>query len=187
MRERRSKSRKSRAISKAMHPSNFRRNDSEWVRVGSFTWVQLQERFRDDRGSLSLLTGAMMSLLLITSFLVIDSASALMAQRELIQIAEPAISKAAGNLDRNTYYFSGAENTIPIDCVSAYEVFLQEINSSQLRGSDVSISRWNCETSRITAEIQSKARHIISAKSLGITPEYSVSAIVSSTSKVHLN
>ena len=186
MRDRRINPRKSRAISKAMHPSNFQRSRCEWIRVGRFTWVQLHERFRDERGSLSLLTGAMMSLLLVTSFLVIDSASALMAQRELIQIAEPAISKAAGNLDRNTYYFSGAENTVPIDCVSAYEVFLQEMDRSQLRGSSVSITRWNCDSQRIAAEIQSKARHIVSAKALGITPEYSVNAIVSSTSKVHL-
>ena len=235
---------KSRAVSRAMHPSNYQRNPIEWMQVGKFTWVQLPSKdiyfrlkgnplmmnpsqtssnsysnsslsnlkwkhrtpyvgntprhqslvrlciiakLREERGSLSIFTTSLMGLLLVTSFLVINSASAFMAQRELIQIGETALSRAASHLDMNVYYSYGLQSEVPIDCVQAYDSLQSDIQGAQLRGKKISISRWDCGGTRVAAEIETSAKHLISAPVLGMPQDFSVRVLIATHSKVRMS
>ena len=234
----------SRAVSRAMQPSNYQRNPIEWMQVGKFTWVQLPSKdiyfrlkgnplmmnpsqtssnsysnsslsnlkwkhrtpyvgntprhqslvrlciiakLREERGSLSIFTTSLMGLLLVTSFLVINSASAFMAQRELIQIGETALSRAASHLDMNVYYSYGLQSEVPIDCVQAYDSLQSDIQGAQLRGKKISISRWDCGGTRVAAEIETSAKHLISAPVLGMPQDFSVRVLIATHSKVRMS
>jgi hypothetical protein len=231
---------KSRAVSRAMHPSNYQRNPIEWMQVGKFTWVQLPSKdiyfrlkgnplmmnpshsssntsfnslkwkhrtpyvgntprhqslvrlriiakLREERGSLSIFSASLMGLLLVTSFLIINSASAFMAQRELIQIGETALSRAASHLDMNVYYSYGLQSEVPIDCVQAYDSLRSDIQDAQLRGRKISISRWDCGGTRVAAEIETSAKHLISAPVLGMPQDFSVRVLIATHSKVRMS
>ena len=235
---------KSRTVSRAMHPSNYQRNPIEWMQVGIFTWVQLPSKdiyfrlkgnplmmnpshspsnsssntsftnlkwihrtpyvgntsrhqslvrlriiakLREERGSLSIFSASLMGLLLVASFLIINSASAFMAQRELIQIGETALSRAASHLDMNVYYSYGLQSEVPIDCVQAYDSLRSDIQDAQLRGRKISISRWDCGGTRVAAEIETSAKHLISAPVLGMPQDFSVRVLIATHSKVRMS
>ena len=80
----------------------------------------------DESGSLTLVIASLFLLTLLLSFAIIDISGAYLAKRELINLGEAAITRAAHNVDDSRYYAgertqvgTGAKGPIyllPIDC-----------------------------------------------------------------------
>ena len=93
-------------------------------------------------------------LLLIAALSVINISDNFLAKRQLVEIGEVAITRAAHQISLSRYYSgdilmytSGVDGTlfrIPVDCPSAYNSFSDELLASSLRGSRISIREWNC-------------------------------------------
>ena len=120
----------------------------------------------DETGSLSILITTLFLLTLLLSFSIIDISSAYMAKRELVNIGEAAISRAAHNVDLNRYYSgdrvqagsnsSGPTYLLPIDCQASAVTMESEVAAAQLRGSPIDITDFSCVGDVITATIRSQ-------------------------------
>jgi Flp pilus assembly protein TadG len=137
---------------------------------------QIRELARDESGSLTLLISSLFLITLILSFSIIDIAGALVAKRQLINIGESAISRAAHNIDLTRYYSgeftisgngasgvgaSGEKYLVPIDCSAASSALESEIAMSQLRQSPVNILSFTCEGDVIRATITSQVAPLL--------------------------
>jgi len=126
---------------------------------------------RDESGSLTLFITSLFLLTLLLSFAIIDISGALVAKRQLVNIGEAAISRAAHNIDLARYYsgeftisgygtsgvgMSGEKYLVPIDCQAASNTLESEIAMSQLHRSPVNILSFTCEGDLIRATITSK-------------------------------
>lgn len=139
-----------------------------------------------ERGSISILTLTMLLIMMVASFLVINISASYLSQRELIHITEPILSRASNNLDMNVYYSVGMNSVVPIDCVRAYESFRSEIEHANLRGEPIIVVQWNCAGGEISAEVESKAKYLISASLIGKPSEYRVKTLIGAHSKVRM-
>jgi len=125
----------------------------------------------DEAGSLSLLIISLFFITLVLSFAIIDISGALVAKRQLINIGEAAISRAAHNIDLPRYYAGewkssgistsgigsqGENYLVPIDCLAASRSIESEIASSMLHGSGVHIESFTCDGDVIHATIRSE-------------------------------
>ena len=125
----------------------------------------------DESGSLSLLIISLFFITLVLSFAIIDISGALVAKRQLINIGEAAISRAAHNIDLPRYYAGewkssgvstsgmspqGENYLVPIDCLVASRSLESEIASSMLHGSEVHIESFTCDGDVIHATISSE-------------------------------
>src|ERR1019366_1774304 len=127
---------------------------------------------RDDSGSLVILSFSLFLLLLISSLAVIDISDTFLAKRQLVEIGEVAITRAAHSISLSRYYSgnilmdtSGADGTqfrIPLDCQTAQLAFQNEISSSALRGQGISITSWRCINDEVEATIQAQVPVLIS-------------------------
>ena len=127
---------------------------------------QPSEFIRDESGSLTLFITSLFLLTLLLSFAIIDISGALVAKRQLVNIGEAAISRAAHNIDLARYYSgeftisgygtSGEKYLVPIDCQAASLTLESEIAMSQLHRSSISILSFTCEGDLIRATITSK-------------------------------
>jgi len=132
---------------------------------------QPNELIRDESGSLTLFITSLFLLTLLLSFAIIDISGALVAKRQLVNIGEAAISRAAHNIDLARYYSgeftisgygasgvgaSGEKYLVPIDCQAASNTLESEIAISQLHRSPVNILSFTCEGDLIRATITSK-------------------------------
>lgn len=127
----------------------------------------LKEWFNREDGSLSVLITSLFLLTLVLSFAIIDISGAYLAKRELINMGEAAISRAAHNVDLNRYYsgdriISGINPStgdptylVPIDCQSAERSLVTEVSELSLHGSPVSISNFACEEDVLHATLES--------------------------------
>jgi hypothetical protein len=70
---------------------------------------QARANLIDDRGSLSILSTSLFFLIVVTSFVILNISSAMLAKRELIQIGESAITRATHNLDVSSYYAGASD------------------------------------------------------------------------------
>jgi hypothetical protein len=123
---------------------------------------------RDEEGSLSLFITSLFLLTLVLSFSIIDISGAYLAQRQLINIGEAAISRAAHNVDLDRYYagdrvqvgtgVNGSTYLVPIDCAAAAQSLDSEIASAQLHGSPISVATFTClgDSLRTTLKAQVK-------------------------------
>ncbi len=146
----------------------------------------------DESGSLVILTFSLFLLLLISSLAVINISDSFLAKRQLVEIGEVAITRAAHSISLSRYYSgnilmdtSGADGPqfrIPLDCQRAQLAFQNEISSSSLRGKEVSITSWNCVDDEVEATIQTQIPTLISLP-LGIgTNSSNITATVGATS-----
>ena len=137
---------------------------------------QPSEFIRDESGSLTLFITSLFLLTLLLSFAIIDISGALVAKRQLVNIGEAAISRAAHNIDLARYYSgeftisgygasgvgtsgvgtSGEKYLVPIDCQAASNTLESEIAMSQLHRSPVNILSFTCEGDLIRATITSR-------------------------------
>jgi hypothetical protein len=121
---------------------------------------------KDQSGSLTLFITSLFLLTLLLSFAIIDISGAFVAKRQLVNIGEAAISRAAHNIDLARYYSgeftvsgygaSGERYLVPIDCQAASNTLESEIAMSQLHRSPVNILSFTCEGDLIRATITSK-------------------------------
>ena len=126
---------------------------------------KVKEFAEDESGSLLLLTLSLFLLTLVLSFAIIDVSSTFLAKRELVNIGEAAISRAAHKIDLDRYYSgdrtvastspSGTTYLIPIDCAAASSTLEGEISHATLRGSPISITSVSCNGDVITAQLSS--------------------------------
>ena len=148
--------------------------------------------FRDDSGSLVILSFSLFFLLLISSLAVIDISDSFLAKRQLVEIGEVAITRAAHSISLSRYYSgnilmdtSGADGNqfrIPIDCEAAQLAFQNEISSSSLRGQAISITSWSCINDEVDATIEAQI-HVLISLPLGIgTNSSMVTSTVGATS-----
>ena len=117
----------------------------------------------DETGSLSILIITLFLLMLLFSFLIINVSDAYLAKRELDNVGEVAITRAAHAIDLNRYYSGdrtadeasgdGLAFRVPLDCGTAESNFQQSIVSSNLRGEAISIQDWQCQADEVSATI----------------------------------
>ena len=126
---------------------------------------------KDQSGSLTLFITSLFLLTLLLSFAIIDISGAFVAKRQLVNIGEAAISRAAHNIDLARYYSgeftvsgygasvagsSGEKYLVPVDCQAASNTLESEIAMSQLHRSPVNILSFTCEGDLIRATITSR-------------------------------
>jgi len=146
----------------------------------------------DDSGSLVILSFSLFLLLLISSLAVIDISDSFLAKRQLVEIGEVAITRAAHSISLSRYYsgnilmdtsgVDGNQFRIPIDCQAAQLAFQSEISSSALRGQAISITSWNCINDEVDATIEAQI-HVLISLPLGIgTNSSMITSTVGATS-----
>ena len=135
----------------------------------------------DSRGSISVLTIGLFSLLLITTLVLTDISSVYLAKRTLILASEAAVQRGLKNLDQAAYY-SGEYNVtraldntlgnpeedpgIPIDCgaglVDARDVLSnwqgRDSSSSRVNVSRMSLTDFQCDGFQIYLESAASVR-----------------------------
>lgn len=119
---------------------------------------------RNESGSLSVFIIFLFLITLMLSFSIVDISGLYLAKRELINIAEPAISRAAHNVDLNRYYSgdrvqagtnsAGPIYLVPIDCQAAAATLEAEIANITFRGSAINISQFTCQSDVLKATLQ---------------------------------
>ena len=123
----------------------------------------IKQAIHDERGSLSILIISLFLLLLVFSFTIVDISDAYLAKRQLTEIGDVAITKAAHAISLNRYYSGdrtldsnnpdGSSYRVPLDCNTAEINFQNEISVSRLRGSGVSMVSWSCGNDQVEATI----------------------------------
>jgi Flp pilus assembly protein TadG len=131
----------------------------------------------DERGSLSILIITLFLLLLIFSLTIVDISDAYLAKRQLTEIGDVAITRAAHAISLTRYYSGdrtldsnnpdGSSYRVPLDCSTAEIYFQSEISVSGLRSSGISIASWSCASDQVEATIMASVPPLI-ALPLGI-------------------
>jgi hypothetical protein len=133
-----------------------------------FTHRLTRNCLRDETGSLSLFIISLFLLTMVLSFAIIDLSGAYLAQRQLINIGESAISRAAHSVDLDRYYSGDRVQSgssvgtptflLPIDCSAAAQTLEAELTTAQLHGAPISIAEFRCEGdvlhTTLTSQIQ---------------------------------
>ena len=145
-----------------------------------------------ERGSLIILVITLALILLTSSLALINISSNFIAKRELVEIGEVAVSRAAHQISLARYYSGnilmdnsladGAQFRIPLDCAKALSIFTEEISTSTLRSHPISISRWSCVNDEVAVTIEAEIPVLLQLP-LGIgSSTTSVAATIAATS-----
>ena len=99
------------------------------LRIHLLSSTKLRARLKSEEGSISVLVFGLFAVVLLSSVVLTDISSIIVAHRSLIQATESAAQSAAHALDLDTYYLgkhsalsflvSDASPVIPIDCAAA--------------------------------------------------------------------
>ncbi len=156
--------------------------------------LRFLKKFREESGSLVILVFSLFLLLLVSSLAVINVSNNFLAKRQLIEIGEVAITRAAHQISLSRYYagdilmdssgVDGAAFRIPIDCPRAYNSFSDEIGTSSLRGSAISIADWNCVGDEVRGTLTVEIPQLLKLPFNIGSSEVSVSSIVGATSLI---
>jgi len=127
---------------------------------------RLLKAARDESGSLAVLVLTLFLILLVSSLAVVDISDNFLAKRQLIEIGEVAITRAAHQISLSRYYSGnivmdnsiadGAQFRIPLDCTEASSAFLEEVAASNLRGSAIQVESWDCSNDQVAATISAE-------------------------------
>ena len=144
--------------------------------------LKFLERIKTDcRGSISIITLGLFSILLVTALILTDITSIYLAKRNLTLAAEAAAQQGVSNLDKTRYYSGEFNSTrmsinvwgagekdpgIPIDCEAGREDVQQVLNSwsdlgegvSQSNLSEISMTDFTCDGYQIRLSVQGLAR-----------------------------
>ena len=126
----------------------------------------------DESGSLTLVIASLFLLTLLLSFAIIDISGAYLAKRELINLGEAAITRAAHNVDDSRYYAgertqvgTGAKGPIyllPIDCSQAARSLDDEVAGMALSHEPISVVSFRCDGDQLWVTFSSKVKPILS-------------------------
>lgn len=117
-----------------------------------------------EEASIAPLISIYFSLLMICIFIVSNMATTYVARRELINVVEGALAKAAQELDEMKYYYkisspsivgSMSNDSIPLDCQEASLAFSEEVRSNSLQGGHqaIVITSFDCDGSVLRARV----------------------------------
>lgn len=95
-------------------------------------------------------------------FISINISSVYSVKKELTNLGEAAINKAAHSINIPAYYaqlnqYSGKKK-VPLDCMEAGEAFNDLIRKSSIYGKSISIERFDCNLFDLAATISISAR-----------------------------
>lgn len=146
------------------------------LRIHFLSPTRLRIRLKNEEGSISVLVFGLFAVVLLSSVVLTDISSIIVAHRSLIQATESAAQSAAHALDLDTYYqgkhsalsflVSDASPVIPIDCADASEranETLADIANSSSRKlvrrelSDLRISDFQCNGTEVLITTSAKA------------------------------
>jgi hypothetical protein len=146
---------------------------------------------RNERGSLTILSMSLFFLMVVMSFAILNTSSAMLAKRELIQIGEVAITRATHNLDVSNYYAGtslgnggGKELALPINCSAAFQTFMQQISLENLRSHPIGFSEWSCDGIATSAKVTSRAEHLLRIPFMSMDATYTLSATISAHNRL---
>lgn len=118
--------------------------------------------FARSRGSLIPLSLGFYLIAMSLLFISINISSAYSVKKELTNLGEAAINKAAHSINIPAYYaqlnqFSGKKR-VPLDCIEAGKTFNDLIGKSSIYGKSISIERFDCNLFDLSATISISAR-----------------------------
>ena len=114
------------------------------------------------RGSLIPLSLGFYLIAMSLLFISINISSAYSVKKELTNLGEAAINRAAHSINIPAYYaqlnqFSGKKR-VPLDCIKAGTTFNDLIGKSSIYGKNISIERFDCNLFDLSATISISAR-----------------------------
>ena len=146
------------------------------LRIHLLSSTKLRARLKNEDGSISVLVFGLFAVVLLSSVVLTDISSIIVAHRSLIQATESAAQSAAHALDLDTYYqgkhsalsflVSDASPVIPIDCEAASKranETLTDISNSSSRKlvrrelSNLRISDFQCNGTEVLITTSAKA------------------------------
>jgi len=125
----------------------------------------------DESGSLTLAIGSLFLLTLLISFAIIDISGAYLAKRELINLSEAAITRAAHHVDDSRYYAgertqigSGANGPVfllPIDCGQAARSLENELAGHTLSNNPIRVINFRCDGDQLWVKVSAQVKPIL--------------------------
>ena len=118
--------------------------------------------FGKNRGSLIPLSFGFFLIAICLAFISINISTAYALKKELSNIGEAAINKAAHSINLFAYYGEiyryQPKKRVPLDCQAASSSFSNLIQSIDLSGKKISIERFNCDLYELSAQISVAGR-----------------------------
>jgi hypothetical protein len=118
--------------------------------------------FGKSRGSLIPLSFGFFLIAICLAFISINLSTAYALKKELSNIGEAAINKAAQSINLFAYYGEinryQSNKRVPLDCQEASNSFSNLIQSLDLSGKKITIERFNCDLYEISAQISVAGR-----------------------------
>jgi len=114
------------------------------------------------RGSLIPLSFGFFLIAICLAFISINISTAYALKKELSNIGESAINKAAHSINLFSYYGEvnryQSNKRVPLDCLAASSSFSNLIQSIDLSGKKISIESFNCDLYELSAQISVAGR-----------------------------
>ncbi len=118
--------------------------------------------FGKSRGSLIPLSFGFFLIAICLAFISINLSTAYALKKELSNIGEAAINKAAQSINLFAYYGEinryQSNKRVPLDCQAASNSFSNLIQSLDLSGKKITIERFNCDLYELSAQISVAGR-----------------------------
>ena len=127
---------------------------------------------KEENGSITLLLIFLFLITAITSLVVVDVADAYLAKRQLTQITEAAAQLGSHQIDLPRYYSSGLMDSglgyglVPISCNSAVLYAQRYLAANSLRGNQIYMTGWSCANEKLTLNVRSEIRPLITLPNL---------------------
>lgn len=138
----------------------------------------LQWHSNDEDGSITPLISLYFTIAMLMIFVIANVASTYIARRDLINVTEAALSKAAQELDEFVYYYQvpipssigGQLSLVPINCSDAGGTFSRELKMLDSREGlkELEILEFNCNGRVITATVEQEHLLPFAVNVLGI-------------------
>jgi hypothetical protein len=148
---------------------------TDQLRTNSHQW---RSWHRSEDGSLTIFILSLFFITMLLSFAIIDISGVFLAKRELVNIGEVAISRAAHHIDLDRYYSgdrtqvvssaNGPIYLVPIDCQAAASSMQSELSSTTLRGHEISIAQFSCTGDILRATLSSQVEPTLHLPFLGL-------------------
>lgn len=127
------------------------------VAVRNVKNTRFVERYKDERGSISILTIGLFILTVAFLILITDIASISVSKQSLVHASESAAMRASQNVDLGAYYRGNTGVTVPIDCGVAYQKAIEELrlwseSDSEIRRPEldqITLTEFSCSGNRV--------------------------------------
>ena len=147
--------------------------------------------FGKSRGSLIPLSFGFFLIAICLAFISINLSSAYALKKELSNIGEAAINKAAQSINLLAYYGEinryQSNKRVPLDCQAASNSFSNLIQALDLSGKEITIERFNCDLYEISAQISVAGRMPIQIPffNLANLDNLTIRTTIGASSKIH--